>query len=261
MMDDKPSGPVTRNPSTQTAPVPPPPQNPTSATAQQLTDVEERMSSFERATLRWTRAMFVVTTATALFIGFQWREMHDAGEQTERIIKADERLAKGMEDSVTQAKRGLDASIEISRNDQRAWLGIAGIQILSFQAGQKISINIPLQNSGKTAAVNVRTRSFVHLTNAPINAASFSAKSNEPFRSHMTIFPNITNANISIVSPWPLNEAQSTAIKNGNQLMYAFGEISYRDVFDRLHHTYFCGVYSQATPNNMQYCNEYNGAD
>src|ERR1700687_1351288 len=93
-----------------------PPENSTPAsqpaTVQQLadaeTDIKTRMSVFERSTLRWTRAMFVVTTATALFIAFQWREMHDAGTQTDKIISADERLAKAMENSVAQAQKAFD---------------------------------------------------------------------------------------------------------------------------------------------------------
>src|SRR5260370_11928923 len=89
------------DPTPNSAPAPEPPPIDTAptgqpATAQQLTNVEQRMSSFERSTLRWTRAMFIVTAGTGLFICFQWLEMRSGGEQTERIIKADERLAKAM---------------------------------------------------------------------------------------------------------------------------------------------------------------------
>src|ERR1700681_4524832 len=67
------------------------------ATAQQLTNaetnIETRMSSFERSTLRWARVMGFVTTATMVFIAFQWLEMRDSGKQTEKIIIADERIA------------------------------------------------------------------------------------------------------------------------------------------------------------------------
>src|SRR5216683_2612083 len=128
---------VSANPS----PTPPTSQPSTNQDlAKTETDIETRMSGFERATLRWTRAMFFVTTATALFIAFQWKEMHDAGTQTDRIIAADERIATAMESSVRKSEEILTASIETSRNDQRAWVGINGIQVVSLEAGKKIAI-------------------------------------------------------------------------------------------------------------------------
>lgn len=214
-----------------------------------------------REKAKWTDiAIVILTVGIMLWAGLQWWEMHDAGKQTDKIIAADERLAKAMEDSVAQAKSSLDASIEISRNDERAWLGITRMEVRSLQPG-RIEVNIPLQNSGKTAAVDVRTRSFVHLSDAPVDVPAFAASSHEPFKSRMTILPNITNANITIARPRPITEADITAIKNGGKFMYAFGEIRYKDVFEREHHTFFCGIYSPLTPNNLQYCNVYNGAD
>ncbi|SRR5258708_6789126 len=203
----------------------------------------------------------LLTAAIVFWGGMTWWEMHDAGTQTNKIIAADERLAKAMEDSVAQAKIGLDASIDISRNDQRAWVGITGIQIRTLQPGQKIEMNMPLQNSGKTAAVDVRTRSFVHLSDTPLNVSAFIANRNDQFKPPMVIFPNIADANITLVSPLPFSEVEITAIKNGRKFMYAFGEIRYKDVFDRPHHTLFCGMYASDTPNNMRFCNEYNSAN
>ncbi len=203
----------------------------------------------------------LLTTVIAFWAGMTWLEMHNAGQQTDKIIAADERIATAMEKTVGQARDALNASIEASRNDQRAWVGITRIEIRSLQPGQKIEINTPLQNSGKTAAVDVRTRSFVHISDTPVNITAFVASRHDPFQARMTIFPNIQDANITIVSPFPYSEAEIAAIKNGRKLMYAFGEIKYRDVFGRLHHTFFCGIYATTTPNNMRFCNEYNGAD
>jgi hypothetical protein len=52
------------------------------------TDIEKRMSAFERSSLRWNKAMFFVTVATALFIGFQWHEMHTSGFDTHELAVA-----------------------------------------------------------------------------------------------------------------------------------------------------------------------------
>ena len=210
----------------------------------------------------WTDVAIVMLTCGIVFLAYmQHRDMTDAGTQTDKIIATDERLAKAMEDSVTQAKRGLDASIDISRNDQRAWVGITGIFIRTFVAGQKSDFNIPLQNSGKTAAVEGRTRSFVHVSDAPIDVAAFVATRRDPFQSRMTIFPNIADVNITLVSPLPWSDADVTAIKNGRKFLYVLGEIKYKDVFDRSHRTFFCGMYAMDTPNNMRFCEQYNGAD
>src|SRR2546425_12981878 len=79
-MDDQ--NPTTTN-QTEPNPAPPPPDvsEPSHApaaqpaTAQQLADVEQLTTGFEKATLRWARIAVVMSGLAALFVCAQWYEM------------------------------------------------------------------------------------------------------------------------------------------------------------------------------------------
>jgi hypothetical protein len=58
------------------------------ATQQQLTEVKQELSAFERATLRWTRTTAGIGLVTAAFICLQWCEMRSGSEDTHSLAKA-----------------------------------------------------------------------------------------------------------------------------------------------------------------------------
>lgn len=68
---------------------------------------------------KWTDVAIVVLTGGIVFLAFmQWREMNNSGTQTDKIIAADERLAKAnerfaksMEDTVTNSQTALDKTL------------------------------------------------------------------------------------------------------------------------------------------------------
>jgi hypothetical protein len=129
----------------------------------------------------------------------QRKEMSEAGKQTDRIIAEDrrlaaanERFAKATEHSVTQtksgiersldlgrksleqSKRSLDRTIEMSWNDQRAWVGVT--QINSFtgtkqeiKEGSTVGVDIWWSNSGKSPARGLRVLTVLNLR--PSNVA------------------------------------------------------------------------------------------
>jgi hypothetical protein len=270
-MDDKHEATQDIDVSANTAPttISPPENTPPAsqpATAQQLTNaetnIETRMSSFERATLRWTRAMFVVTTATALFIAFQWLEMRDAGKQTDKIIAADERLAKAMEDSVREAGSSLQTAIDQSHFDQRAWVGAGEIMApQDLKAGGKPRFGVVVSNSGKTPALN-----FQHVIHADFS------KKGATFHPTYTSYGEQTKPSISVLQPGmrvvlftsptegELTQANIDMLKSGAYVIKYYGRISYNDVFGNHHMTTFC-LYVTPDLTNASSCDSYNQAD
>jgi hypothetical protein len=171
--------------------------------------------------------MSVATVVTAIFIGFQWREMHEA-----------------------------------ATNDQRAWVGIGGIQVAALKPSEQITVQIPYTNTGKSLALDVRTRSFATIGEEQFNPSDFiSAHSNESFQRPIVVFPGIPATNMSIVVPTADATAIVEAVKSGQKHFYVLGEIRYKDIFDRPHFTQFCGEYSVKTSGNLMSCKEYNTAD
>lgn len=72
------------------------------------------------------------------------------------------------------------------------------------------------------------------------------------------LFPNQT---MDLTGPSGIPDAEAIeAINKGVRLLYAFGYITYKDVFGRPHRTRFCGVY---VPDDRQFgaCDEYSSAD
>jgi hypothetical protein len=167
------------------------PENPVPskpATEADLEQVKNQMSGFERSTLGWTRASFIVILATGIFIALQWHEMHSGGQDThdlaiaaktqadkmksmsdaadkirqaaENMVIQDQRIADNAEKSLKasnkQSKAVLDANVAASRLDQRAWVGVSGAELTQFEANKPLHLDVALLNTGKTPARKTR---------------------------------------------------------------------------------------------------------
>jgi hypothetical protein len=58
------------------------------APVQQLPKVEQQMSGFEKATLRWAKLAVGMSALAALFVCAQWYEMHSGGFDTRTLAEA-----------------------------------------------------------------------------------------------------------------------------------------------------------------------------
>ena len=67
-------------------PIDPAPPRPT--TTQQFQEVKERMTAFEKSTVRWTRVAVGVSILAAIFVCAQWWEMHEGGKDTHDLAVA-----------------------------------------------------------------------------------------------------------------------------------------------------------------------------
>jgi hypothetical protein len=102
------------------------------------------------------RMIAVATFVIAIAAFATWREAYNAGAQTDRIIAADERIASGIENTVDQANKSLNASIDATRTDQRAWVGVENFEIVGTVSTNKpMLISINYINTGKTPGLDV----------------------------------------------------------------------------------------------------------
>jgi len=180
----------------------------------------------------------------------QRKEMANAGKQTDRIIAEDRRLAdanekvaRGMTDSVSQAKlatnksldqsrKSLEATIEMSRNDQRAWLGLVNPhgEIL---ADSPLRVTVVLRNFGRTPALNVRPKGRLHWQPA-----------GEPFKPCDLTTDRAANCGIlqpteEVTLPFlehkPLTKDDAASILSRQFSLYLYGEVRYDDIFEGHH--------------------------
>ncbi len=161
------------------------------ATEADLNKVEKRMSVFERSTLRWTRASFVIVLATAVFICLQWLEMRSGGKDTHDLATAADTQAKKMADmssaadKISQAAEGMatqeqkiakasqDSVLAVQRQmrqDQRPWIktdlgepGADGKVRWWNRVGDPLNVPIRFTNTGKTPAKHVTAVIYVDI--------------------------------------------------------------------------------------------------
>jgi hypothetical protein len=192
----------------------------------------------------------------------QLEQMKSGSEQTDKIIKEAHRMSDAMEETLRQSRVALDASIEASRLDQRAWVGIKNMSISTMEVGQRLRTGIDVINSGKTIAKDLRQTGYLVISRKIINidevVTSGTLPSTEPHIFGST-FPNqqvVVNNSIDSV----LTAEQINAIKSGTLFVYLFGDLFYLDVYNRSHVTQYAGRYD---PNSGIFlaCPEHRNAD
>ena len=173
----------------------------------------------------------------------QLSEMKSGGIETGKLITATEKIANSTEDSVAQNKAALDATIEISRLGQRAWVTAKGIEIekLPPKSGyQEVVWQFRAigENIGATPTKNAR--SHVSFQFGP-------EKMPKDFR-----FPDLgSNENTPVVigpkssigsSLLNVDANISKAVQARRMHLYFWGWMSYRDIFEntKQHMTKFC---------------------
>ena len=262
------------------------------ATKQQLDTVEQKMSAFERSTLRWAKLAVFLSAVAASFVYLQWREMHTGGQDThalavaagnqatkmsnmseaadqirnasENMVTQEQRIAdnadKAMRENSRQSAAVLRESTEASHLDQRAWVGaIAFPEPKTLDVGQKATFGAELTNTGKTPALNIQSKMMAW-----------------PFLKSVEFMPHWEPApgkpSITVLQPgmhitlWtgpqsaPGTEIAISRLKSGEEIFYVYGETTYDDIFGKHHHTHFCG-FLQPDLKNFSSCSSYNDAD
>lgn len=260
------------------------------ATAEQLANVEEKMTGFERATLRWAKVAVLMSGLAAIFVSAQWYEMHTGArdthdlaiaakaqaEKAETISDSIQRAVTAMETGNRQAKEGidrtlaqsksaLDASLTTSRLDQRAWVGWKYIHVDALEVGKTVVVDVALVNSGKTLARTVKGYSVLAL--APtMELSEFLEPPPEPSQTIGPFWPELVYT-VSASGTATSNGHQFSLVKTGLDainsralFLFVYGKYTYKDVFNWPHLTTFCARYSPASK-KFEGCEKYNFAD
>jgi len=117
----------------------------------------------------------VTATATvsyAILAGWTLVEIHSGSRDTHVLAEAAKRQATKMDTIATsageisttlqstfgQSQRALNETIAMGRNDQRAWLSTPAIAGGITKDGKSFSFAIPIENTGKTPALDVSSK-------------------------------------------------------------------------------------------------------
>jgi len=182
--------------------------------------------------------IFVV--AAAIIYGFQLQEMRKSTDASTKASSIAER-------AVGVAEKSLQASIDSSRIDQRAWVGIKDITLLPLEEGKPLIAQIRISNSGRTFAREVRIPGMLIFDASKIETdeaikTAITHYQNKPPAIMGVIFPNGEILQPCIVEG-SINSASIEAILADKLNVYIIGEIQYLDVFGQHHTTTFFSRY------------------
>lgn len=190
---------------------------------------------------------------------FQNRE---ALNQTNKLIEAADKQAKSMEEMLIQNREAFIQTREISRDDQRAWIGINDIRINLMEVGKPLKFEADLKNTGKTVALNCKTEILLAYFPGPFDLKKLNEIKEmknripgDPF----ALFPGIPKR-LTLEGSTIVKEEIINSIKSNTYSVCCLGEIYYSDIYLRSHVTEFCMLY-RPNSNSFIHCQEYNQAN
>jgi hypothetical protein len=185
--------------------------------------------------------------------------MRDAAEQTDRMIQQlveQVRIATEQVKSATMAAwaarnddedaKGDSSSVhnghiaeEAMRLQQRAWVFVTEIRASELQAGRPLDITLGFKNTGRTPARNVQIATQVDSLpkGRELEPRLEKAYSRGIIPPEGTVFANIGNGNGHSQG---LTQEDLQAIKSGDLVVWAYGTLTYDDVFEVRQATMFC---------------------
>lgn len=102
----------------------------------ELQAVKKELSGYERATLRWTIVIVVVNALTCLFIFLQWREMNSGSVDTHTLAQAAKIQAVAAQGSAETAKNAAHDTLAEMQKQSRAMQDAAQAAIASAVAAK-----------------------------------------------------------------------------------------------------------------------------
>jgi hypothetical protein len=153
-----------------------------------------------------------------------------------------------------------------SRLDQRAWVGVSGLQAIpdTIQNGKPLMFVLKLTNTGKTPARNLVGSVVVDPAK---REGKPSFKYTDTVERRGLLMPNGNSFTTAIVEPRgthaidmpPMSAVIVDAVTNGNLILYIHGRSFYSDIFDQHHWITYCyAVMKGKGPIQFEACPNHN---
>lgn len=191
----------------------------------------------------------------------------DAGnnfaESAEEINRGVAGAVDQLQEAAKNAKASIRATQDAMRLDQRAWLG-AGDYTYSITESGPIQSSASIGNTGKTPALNIlcKTTGTTNVKGDILRDSDIVYPPELPILKQGTLFPN---------QRFPLNVGGTPMdpgkqkiwfdnVQRGDWIQYFYGEVRYKDAFEREHWTHFCTQFVPSTKSGTP-CPVYNETD
>lgn len=181
-------------------------------------------------------------------------QMQEAGKQTDKLLEQVTNQSKAARDNADAAKKTIEIAQENIRLDQRAWVGIkGGILKGEIKQGQKLSFVVEFQNTGRTPALDVIATTgynFIYPTKQRVMSG----------RSQDLSGGSVASPNFTFTISRDFSEKDVQRLEN-KEAIFVYGMITYRDIFNNKHTTYFCTYYDGQAHPNFSFCRTLNHMD
>ena len=259
-----------------------------------------------RHSKRWQNSRGIVTFATVgnlIVTSIQYNTAKEnAWEnsvQTEKIIAAANKnagaamsfstsasaISAGISDAVTKlqtqaekmeaarvtaeedSRRALDAAVNNSHQEQRAWVGAQSANITDpIETGKRIRFQVSFSNSGKTPA---RDMTSIAISSAfptyapfvPVYPPVFGIKSHsvvQPGAGYLIANDGHTGGLTGPEETFSLLDFEE--VKMRKKIVYLYGKVEYSDVFHVQHESTFC-FFLESDLKTLRNCETYNDAN
>jgi hypothetical protein len=185
-------------------------------------------------------------------------------EQLDAVRRSEaqaERSAKAGEASASTASQALRVS-------ERAYVHMRAVLTKPPAVEEKLQISVSISNSGRTPAVELTPNCRGLISSGPptpelgveqARTAAFATPSLQTWQSVTTLAAGQATE-VQMKMQQPLNQSQFDTLIEGKGWLYIFATVSYKDVFQQIHHTEICGIYEPALK-IVQDCHAHNNSD
>lgn len=238
---------------------------------------ENKVGRWMNRRSNWLRrhSAVIIMIATLVNLGvayLQWSTMIEETAANKRSAQAAEgqltemrsgsvdtrTVAEATQKNVATAQAALKATLDNSRLDQRAWVGVKELHLTeALTANKHIEFVVEVQNMGKTPGLNVTTRTQFSM-DPPIDLKSIDLLGVD--LGNRVVPPGTESYPSIVVFPGDrvLTEEEVAVLKKRKTPLYLFGLITYEDIFGEFHRTRFCGVYrhNDTFPTALNWCEQ-----
>lgn len=201
------------------------------------------------ATMAVCTLVIAVTNVTYVYyMSKQWQVMQGTLDETKNMVglatqqaNAAASSAKAAERSAASAEATLRAAGHALETSERAYVGVKAMEVGQFEENKKLTAAVVFENAGRTPAVNFT--SYIYLL---VRSRSLGSFPRLPAPKRMGTIGHIIPGGRSTgqaSTDVPLSAELVRDIREGKAWVYFCGVAHYRDIFESVHKTEFCGVY------------------
>lgn len=174
------------------------------------------------------------------------------------------KATRGLKDSTDKlwdaGERQIEHLTASSERQLRAYVSGRPVFIFSFETTKSIRITFDILNIGQTPARNVKHRGGVFIVQKTPSKEFQLHELNDSLSAPLVLFPNLPFTG-TISSKIPPSVSEIDKIIDGSAIIYAYGEISYEDIFGTARITRFCSRVVTDSETLKKLCTNYAPAD